>query len=77
MKTFGVSPDSFIQMAIQLAYFKVYGHSVATYETAGTRRFSWGRTETCRSFSGVSEAFVRAMQIPSLPVGDVFGDADV
>jgi carnitine O-acetyltransferase len=37
IKTFGVSPDSYVQMAMQLAYFKMNGVSHATYETSGTR----------------------------------------
>jgi carnitine O-acetyltransferase len=49
IKTFGCSPDAFCQMAIQLAYFRLFGIVVATYESAGMRRYAWGRTETARS----------------------------
>jgi hypothetical protein len=34
------------QMAIQLAHWRVHGEAVATYETAHTRLFYHGRTET-------------------------------
>lgn len=44
-----MSPDAFVQMAFQLAYYRAYGTWVATYESAGMRRYLWGRTETCRS----------------------------
>lgn len=64
IKQFQVSPDSYVQMAIQLAYFKMMGSWVATYETAGMRRYSWGRTETCRSVSVDSVSFVKAMEDP-------------
>lgn len=46
IKKFSVSPDAYAQMAIQLAYYKMYGFSGATYESAGTRKFIHGRTET-------------------------------
>jgi carnitine O-acetyltransferase len=46
IKKFSVSPDAYAQMAIQLAYYKLYGYSGATYESAGTRKFIHGRTET-------------------------------
>jgi carnitine O-acetyltransferase len=68
IKQFQVSPDSFVQMAIQLAYFKMMGTWVATYETAGMRRYNWGRTETCRSVSIDSVAFIKAMEDQSIAV---------
>ena len=48
IKTLGVSPDSFAQMAMQLAYFMTRGHLVPTYESMSMRRFLHGRTETVR-----------------------------
>jgi carnitine O-acetyltransferase len=68
IKKFGVSPDAFAQMAIQLAYFKMYGVSRATYESAGVRKYRHGRTETGRSVSVESVAWVKAMQDPDLSV---------
>jgi carnitine O-acetyltransferase len=68
VKTFGVSPDAYAQMAIQLAYFKMYGVCRATYESAQTKKYRYGRTETCRSVSVESVAWVKAMQDPNLPV---------
>jgi carnitine O-acetyltransferase len=61
IKSISLSPDSYIQMALQLAYYKLMGTCAATYETAGMRRYSWGRTETCRSVSSESVRFITAM----------------
>jgi carnitine O-acetyltransferase len=62
MKKFKCSPDAYTQMIIQLAYYKFYGKSRPTYESAATRRFQEGRTETCRTVSDESVAFCKAMQ---------------
>ncbi|KAK3398519.1 putative carnitine O-acetyltransferase precursor [Sordaria brevicollis] len=60
IKKFKCSPDAFVQMIIQLAYYKMYGKNRPTYESAATRRFQQGRTETCRSVSEASVAFCKA-----------------
>lgn len=57
-----VSPDAFVQMALQLAYFRDRGTFCLTYEASMTRLFREGRTETVRSCSNESSAFVRALQ---------------
>ncbi|NXJ16318.1 OCTC octanoyltransferase, partial [Odontophorus gujanensis] len=41
-------PDTFVQLALQLAYYKCHGRPGCCYETAMTRRFYHGRTETIR-----------------------------
>lgn len=56
-----ISPDGFVQMAIQLAYIRLHGGPAKTYESAQTRRFRLGRTETIRSCSTEAVAFVQAM----------------
>ena len=61
IKRFKCSPDACVQMIIQLAYHKMYGINRPTYESAATRRFQQGRTETCRSVSDESVAFCNAM----------------
>lgn len=61
IKKFKCSPDAFVQMVIQLAYHKMYGKNRPTYESAATRRFQLGRTETCRTVSDESVAFCSAM----------------
>ncbi|KAI8998120.1 acyltransferase ChoActase/COT/CPT [Gaertneriomyces semiglobifer] len=67
IKKFRISPDAYVQMAIQLAYYKMHGVSRPTYESAQTRAYAYGRTETCRTVSTDSVAFVKAMQDPALP----------
>ncbi|GAB1743411.1 hypothetical protein NU219Hw_g9246t1 [Hortaea werneckii] len=66
MKKFKCSPDAYVQMIIQLAYYKFYGKSRPTYESAATRKFQEGRTETCRTVSDDSVAFCSAMQDPTV-----------
>ncbi|OMJ18032.1 Carnitine O-acetyltransferase, mitochondrial, partial [Smittium culicis] len=61
VKKLKVSPDAFAQMAIQLAYYKLFDQFVATYESASTRSFAHGRTETSRSISEFSVKFCKAM----------------
>lgn len=66
IKKFKSSPDAFVQMLIQLAYFKMYGINRPTYESASTRQFQEGRTETTRTVSDESVAFCRAHHDPSV-----------
>lgn len=61
IKQWGLSPDGTVQAALQLANFNTNGgRTVSTYESASTAHFSAGRTETIRSASAQSAAFVRA-----------------
>uniref|UniRef100_A0A8C3VDW1 Carnitine O-palmitoyltransferase 1, muscle isoform n=1 Tax=Catharus ustulatus TaxID=91951 RepID=A0A8C3VDW1_CATUS len=55
------SPDAFIQIALQLAHFRDKGRFCLTYEASMTRLFREGRTETVRSCTSESTAFVRSM----------------
>ncbi|KAI6174654.1 Cpt-6 [Aphelenchoides bicaudatus] len=61
IKKCGCSPDAFIQMAIQLSYFKDQGNFTLTYESASSRFFDFSRTETMRTVSQESCAFVRSV----------------
>ncbi|KAK5112242.1 hypothetical protein LTR62_004403 [Meristemomyces frigidus] len=65
IKKFKCSPDAYVQMLIQLAYHKFYGKNRPTYESAATRKFQQGRTETCRSVSDESVAFCSMMADPN------------
>lgn len=59
-------PDAFYQMVLQLAYYRAHGKVTATYETASTRKYLYGRTETIRSCSLDSKNFVEAFDNPSI-----------
>lgn len=64
IKEFGVSPDSWAQMIIQLAYKRLIGienRIGATYEAATTRKFCKGRTEAIRVVTNESDAWVGSM----------------
>ncbi|KAI8925851.1 Choline/Carnitine o-acyltransferase-domain-containing protein [Entophlyctis helioformis] len=54
------SPDAYVQIALQLAYYRLHGDVTPMYESASTRKFLHGRTETGRSTSSESVAFVKA-----------------
>lgn len=54
------SPDALVQMALQVAARRYFGRPVLTYESASTRRFHLGRTDTIRSCSAEAQAFVDA-----------------
>ncbi|TPX34563.1 hypothetical protein SmJEL517_g02819 [Synchytrium microbalum] len=51
------APDSFVQMALQLAWRRMHQDPTAVYESASTRSFLHGRTETIRSLSKESWQF--------------------
>lgn len=61
IKKMGFSPDAYVQMAIQLATYRLWGELGATYEATQTRIFLHGRTETTRSVSPASAAFCARM----------------
>ncbi|XP_020501419.2 choline O-acetyltransferase [Labrus bergylta] len=56
-----MSPDAFIQVALQLAFFKCTGRLVSTYESASIRRFQEGRVDNIRSATPEALAFVKSM----------------
>lgn len=57
-----LSPDAFIQMALQLAYYRDFGKFSLTYEASMTRLYREGRTETVRSCTIESSEWVKAME---------------
>nr|XP_061794037.1 choline O-acetyltransferase-like [Nerophis lumbriciformis] len=61
IKSLKMSPDAFIQVALQLAYYRCYGRVVSTYESASIRRFRDGRVDNIRSATPEALAFVQAM----------------
>jgi len=55
----GFSPDAFVQMAFQAAYYGLYGRMESMYEPAMTKVYYHGRTEAIRQVTHESAAFVR------------------
>lgn len=70
MKKAQVSPDGWLQMAYQLAYYRQYGQPCPTYESASTRKFLTGRTETVRTCSVESVAFTKAWDDKDMKVNE-------
>nr|VZI23410.1 unnamed protein product [Spirometra erinaceieuropaei] len=64
IKSVRLSPDAFVQIGLQLAYARLHPTRPppATYESGSLRRFRLGRTETIRSCSAQSVAFIKAMK---------------
>ncbi|XP_068091611.1 peroxisomal carnitine O-octanoyltransferase [Hyperolius riggenbachi] len=58
-------PDTFVQLALQLAFYKLHGRPGSCYETATTRTFYHGRTETMRPCTMEAVTWCRAMLDPS------------
>ncbi|KAJ4408871.1 carnitine O-acetyltransferase yat1 [Neurospora sp. IMI 360204] len=67
----GFSPDAFVQMAFQAAYYGLYGRVECTYEPAMTKMFLHGRTEAIRTVSDDSVDFVQTFW------ADAPGDAKI
>ncbi|XP_071479547.1 choline O-acetyltransferase-like [Diadema antillarum] len=61
-KSQNMSPDAFVQLALQLTFYRMNGCLTSTYESASTRRFQQGRVDNIRAASPEAFEFVRAMQ---------------
>jgi carnitine O-acetyltransferase len=62
VKEWGLSPDAFVQLALQLAHVRTKGFVGATYESIATRQFDHGRTEAMRVVTPEILLFVATMQ---------------
>ncbi|CUG92941.1 carnitine O-palmitoyltransferase II, putative [Bodo saltans] len=58
-------PDPFMQVAMQLAWWRMYRSTVSTYESASTAAFLRGRTECIRSATIESQKFTLLMDSPT------------
>ncbi|XP_061600841.1 choline O-acetyltransferase [Cololabis saira] len=65
-----MSPDAYIQVALQLAYYRCHGRPVSTYESASIRRFQQGRVDNIRSATPEALVFVKAMTDGNLSSSD-------
>lgn len=61
----GVSPDSIMQLAFQLAYKQEFGKYVGTYESCSTAAFRHGRTETMRPCTMATKQFCESLLVPN------------
>ncbi|KAK2844568.1 hypothetical protein Q5P01_011227 [Channa striata] len=58
-------PDTFVQLAMQLAYYRMHRRPGSCYETAMTRKFYHGRTETMRPCTLEAVNWCKAMMDPT------------
>lgn len=61
-------PDTFVQLAMQLAYQRIHKRPGSCYETAMTRKFYHGRTETMRPCTQEAVNWCEAMMDPTCDV---------
>jgi carnitine O-acetyltransferase len=59
VKKFNMSPDAFLQVALQLAEYKLYGKCYSAYEAIMTRSFLQGRIDVLYTVSAESMAFIK------------------
>ena len=54
-----LSPDSFVQLSMQLAYYRLYGKIVSQYEPVLMKSFYHGRTEAMRAATDLASNFCK------------------
>jgi carnitine O-acetyltransferase len=59
IKQFKVSPDAFVQLALQLAEYKLYGKCYSAYEAVMTRTFLDGRIDVLYTVTPESLSFIQ------------------
>lgn len=72
MKMHKIHPDSYVQMALQLAYFRLHKKLAPTYESATMRAYYHGRTETVRSCSIEVKKWIDIMNERDISVRNLF-----
>ncbi|KAK2174837.1 hypothetical protein NP493_772g02027 [Ridgeia piscesae] len=70
IKSQKLSPDAFVQVNLQLAYYRLHGKPTATYESGSLRKYVHGRTDTIRSCSIDSHNYCLAMQDKNVSAAD-------
>ncbi|BGP15274.1 Carnitine O-acetyltransferase mitochondrial [Rhodosporidiobolus nylandii] len=70
IKLYRTSPDSYAQLVMGLAFYKMEGRVAPTYESAQTRKYRLGRTEVIRSTSNEALEWYKAMEDPSKSATD-------
>lgn len=61
IKSQNLSPDAFIQLALQYTFFKLHGRLVSTYESASLRQFRLGRVDNIRANTCEAYQWIQAM----------------
>ncbi|VDD94014.1 unnamed protein product, partial [Enterobius vermicularis] len=64
------SPDGFVQLAMQLAHYRLHNKLVSTYESASIRRFRNGRVDNIRAATPEALLWVRSMMQSSSSAAD-------
>ncbi|XP_074652044.1 peroxisomal carnitine O-octanoyltransferase-like isoform X2 [Tubulanus polymorphus] len=72
LKSMKMHPDYFIQVVLQVAYYALYGKPAPTYETATTRAYYLGRTETVRTCTVESVEFAKSMVNNDISVNEKY-----
>ncbi|KAF8280743.1 putative carnitine O-palmitoyltransferase II [Trypanosoma cruzi] len=67
-----IKVDPFLQLAMQLAWWRLYKSTVSTYESASTAAYLHGRTECIRSATIESQAFTILMDNPRATTNEKF-----
>ncbi|KAK3600716.1 hypothetical protein CHS0354_027203 [Potamilus streckersoni] len=65
LRSHNLHPDTHVQLSLQFAYYRTYKRPAPTYETATTRKFYHGRTETLRACTTEAIDWSKAMMDPS------------
>ncbi|CAF0716256.1 unnamed protein product [Brachionus calyciflorus] len=62
-----ISPDAFVQIAMQLAFFRAHNKLGNAYESGSLRKFHLGRTEIIRASTMETLEFVKSMVNSNIP----------
>ena len=65
-----MSPDSFVQLSMQLAHYRLYGKIVSQYEPVLTKGFYHGRTEAMRTATEEAATFCQLWLDPNATTED-------
>ena len=74
IKQQSMSPDAFIQIALQLTHYKVHRKLVSSYESAGLRQYRHGRVDNIRSCTTPALFWAQSMcdEVPDVTVSLVY-----